>query len=247
MSCQDVQAPSCPCVLAEINECSYCSLLQGKEVCGCNWRGYCVYEWYQADRNPAAAISPNTIVAVYVHPSSLGLVVSSADTCVPPLGACVKLALSATDSQTIDGIVLRRFSADSLFYLCTFVPLASESLPGQRVHATTGGNAFLGHQTLETAKGKTIALTSSSLLTGPLSQLASHLTQRDNRVRLTTLEAIDFNNTDIVFLAGTDSEIKRVATKLPSDFNGTIATWLTTYNCHDGCCQRLTQDFHHPA
>ncbi|MGI6093438.1 MAG: hypothetical protein GX348_02790 [Veillonellaceae bacterium] len=45
--CIDINSAYCPCLLAETNNCVFCSHLQGKFMCDCNWAGVCVlYEKY---------------------------------------------------------------------------------------------------------------------------------------------------------------------------------------------------------
>ncbi len=44
--CSDIGSPYCPCLLAETNHCTFCSHLQGKKFCDCNWAGLCIFsEW----------------------------------------------------------------------------------------------------------------------------------------------------------------------------------------------------------
>lgn len=40
--CIDLNSAYCPCLLAETNNCVFCSHLQGKAICDCNWAGVCV-------------------------------------------------------------------------------------------------------------------------------------------------------------------------------------------------------------
>ncbi|MCX7779836.1 MAG: hypothetical protein N2491_02830 [Negativicutes bacterium] len=40
--CIDINSPYCPCILAEVNHCVYCSHLRGEQVCNCNWTGVCI-------------------------------------------------------------------------------------------------------------------------------------------------------------------------------------------------------------
>jgi dihydroorotate dehydrogenase electron transfer subunit len=41
-SCIDINSPYCPCLLAETNNCVFCSHLKGQAVCDCNWSGVCI-------------------------------------------------------------------------------------------------------------------------------------------------------------------------------------------------------------
>lgn len=45
--CVDINSKFCPCLLADTNHCTFCSRLQGKDYCDCNWSGVCIlYEQY---------------------------------------------------------------------------------------------------------------------------------------------------------------------------------------------------------
>lgn len=40
--CIDVNSKYCPCLLAETNQCIFCSHLKGEMTCNCNWAGVCI-------------------------------------------------------------------------------------------------------------------------------------------------------------------------------------------------------------
>lgn len=40
--CIDVNSKYCPCLLAETNQCIFCSHLKGEKTCNCNWAGVCI-------------------------------------------------------------------------------------------------------------------------------------------------------------------------------------------------------------
>lgn len=49
--CTDINSPYCPCLLADTNHCVFCSKLQGKSSCDCDWSGVCImYEKYWQDK-----------------------------------------------------------------------------------------------------------------------------------------------------------------------------------------------------
>lgn len=57
--CVDMNSPYCPCLLAETNHCTFCSRLQGKDECACDWNGVCIlYEkfWRDKMKNSAAVL-----------------------------------------------------------------------------------------------------------------------------------------------------------------------------------------------
>lgn len=60
--CVDINSEYCPCLLAETNHCTFCSKLQGKPVCDCNWQGVCIlYEKYWQDKTLSAKRKPERI------------------------------------------------------------------------------------------------------------------------------------------------------------------------------------------
>ncbi len=40
--CIDINSKYCPCLLAETNQCTFCSHLKGEATCNCNWAGVCI-------------------------------------------------------------------------------------------------------------------------------------------------------------------------------------------------------------
>lgn len=49
--CIDINSAYCPCLLADTNHCTFCSRLQGKSTCDCDWSGVCIlYEKYWQDK-----------------------------------------------------------------------------------------------------------------------------------------------------------------------------------------------------
>jgi dihydroorotate dehydrogenase electron transfer subunit len=55
MSCIDINSPYCPCLLAETNDCIFCSHLRGGAVCDCNWGGICILYEKQWQPKPTLA------------------------------------------------------------------------------------------------------------------------------------------------------------------------------------------------
>lgn len=51
MNCIDAGSENCPCYLALTGDCLICSRLQGKDYCGCDWAGVCIYnEFIQGNK-----------------------------------------------------------------------------------------------------------------------------------------------------------------------------------------------------
>lgn len=51
MNCVDAGTENCPCYLALTGDCLICNRLQGKDYCGCNWAGVCIYnEFIQGNK-----------------------------------------------------------------------------------------------------------------------------------------------------------------------------------------------------
>lgn len=57
--CIDINSVDCPCILASANHCVFCSQLQGKGTCDCNWSGICIlYEQKWNARNNLVTAKP---------------------------------------------------------------------------------------------------------------------------------------------------------------------------------------------
>lgn len=73
MNCIDAGSENCPCYLALTGDCLICSRLQGKEYCGCNWAGVCVYnEFIQGNKkvnNPRRDFEANVVQRKFYNES----------------------------------------------------------------------------------------------------------------------------------------------------------------------------------
>ena len=60
--CIDINSKYCPCLLAETNQCVFCSHLKGEMTCNCNWSGMCIlYEkHWQHKKQHQGEESPKT-------------------------------------------------------------------------------------------------------------------------------------------------------------------------------------------
>lgn len=83
--CNDLDGDGCPCILAETCDCPECSMLQGKELCDCRWRGLCVLlkrywaEPYVAQLGEVDRGEPELLRAIYVAPQVLKAVFAVPD------------------------------------------------------------------------------------------------------------------------------------------------------------------------
>lgn len=226
MLCEDLAAERCPCLLAETAECSYCSLLRGEAVCGCDWQGRCAYERFNW-RDDSAGRPAGTVVAVRPLAGATGLVLKADETlAAAPAGTAVRFRLPVTGGRELGAVLLRAYPA-GLVYLLTFDPCPADPLLGSRVTPTAAGNAFAGWQALAAADGRTVVIAAAAPLAALLGPLADGLIRRGNLVAFTPpADMAAAAGADIVFAAGGDNEIKRMATGLPPSFRGKIVTWL---------------------
>ncbi len=230
MQCEELAAERCPCLLADTAECSYCSLLRGEAVCGCDWQGSCAYERYRwRDGPPAGEYPAGTVVAVRPLAAATGLVLKAGEgLAAAPAGTVVKFRLPLVDGgREMSAVLLRAYPA-GLVYLLSFDPCPAALLLGREIEATAAGNAFAGWQYLAAADDRTIVIAAASPLAALLGPLADGLTRRGNLVAFAPPgDAAAAAGADIVFAAGGENEIKRMATGLPPSFRGKIATWVT--------------------
>lgn len=73
--CIDVNSKYCPCLLAENNNCVFCSQLQGASVCDCNWAGVCIFyekHWQDKNVNRPQAVSRQDVETKITASEQLG-------------------------------------------------------------------------------------------------------------------------------------------------------------------------------
>jgi len=219
----------CPCFLAETGNCNYCSLLQGKPTCNCDWQGFCAYENYNWQKVSPPEINPNTIWNTVSYPNATGLFVKvNQELCGLPLGTIVEVKPETMKKYSLQGVVLRSYPTYTMLYLLTLSQCPSSSLRREKAKISARHNAFLGGHILNAAENKTIAVFAgkdAALLLGPL---VSALEARRNRVYVHSL-ASDLAAVepipDIVFIAGLDNEIKKVASHLPPSYQTKVVVW----------------------
>ncbi len=226
MECEELAAERCPCSLAETAECTYCTQLRGEAVCGCDWQGRCALErwqWRDDDERRAAA---GTVVAAHSLAGGVGLVIRGDDKlAAAPAGTTVKIRLPLPGGREIGAVALRNYPS-GLVYLLTFDPCPAAPLLGRAVQTTLAGNAFAGHETLAAATGRQIVIIAAAPLAALLAPLAEGLRCRGCRVTFAS-PGSRVDDDAILFAAGGENEIKRMATGLPPSFRGKIVTWIT--------------------
>ena len=226
MACVELSRECCPCLLAETVECPQCSLLRGEAVCGCDWQGRCAYERYQW-RDKSLAVDPaGTVLAVRPHAIATGLVLRADQHLAgAPVGTAVKIRLPLSGGREIRAVLLHVYPS-CLAYLLTFDPCPAGPLLGQTVEPRLAGTAFTGWPGLAAAAGLAIVLVAAAALAEPLAPFANGLRRRGNTVTFAPPGALPTaGDAAIVFVAGGENEIKRVATGLPPSFRGKIVTW----------------------
>lgn len=227
MECEQLAAEQCPCLLAETTECTYCTLLRGETVCGCDWQGRCAFERWQWRDGAAGGRQPGTVVAVRSLAGATGLVVRGDDElAAAPAGTKVKFRLPLPGGREIGAVVLRNYPS-GLVYLLSFDPCPADPLLGLTVKTTPAGNAFAGHETLAAAADRQVVIFAAAPLAALLAPLADGLRARGCRATFASPAAWTADDDAILFAAGGENEIKRMATGLPPSFRGKIVTWVT--------------------
>lgn len=226
MECEQLAAECCPCLLAETAECTYCTLLRGEKVCDCDWQGRCALERWQWRDGDAAGQAAGTVVAVRSLAGATGLVIrGGGKLAAAPAGTTVKIRLPLPGGREIGAVVLRNYPS-GLVYLLSFDPCPAELLLGRTPQTALAVNAFAGHETLAAATGRQIVICAAAPLAALLAPLAEGLRCRGCRVTFAS-PADRVDDDAILFAAGGENEIKRMATGLPPSFRGQIVTWIT--------------------
>ncbi len=227
MECEELAAERCPCILAETAECTYCTLLRGEAVCGCDWQGRCALErWQWRDECDAGSRAAGTVVAVRPLAGATGLVIRGDDELASaPAGTTVKFRLPFPGSREIGAVLLRSYPS-GLVYLLSFDPCPADPLLGLTVKTACAGNAFAGHETLAAAADRQIVILAAAPLADLLAPLAAGLRSRGSRVTFASAVGRPADDA-ILFAVGRENEIKRMATALPPSFRGKIVTWVT--------------------
>jgi hypothetical protein len=228
VGCEELAAERCPCLLAETEECPYCGLLRGEKVCACDWQGRCAFERCRWPEGTEGDRPAGTVVAVRVLDGATGLILRGDEQlAAAPAGTLVTFRLPLAGSRERSAILLRTYPS-GLVYLLSLEPLPGELLLGRAITPVPAGNAFAGYQTLAAAENCLVAILAAAPLAALLAPLAAGLRARGCRVTVAPPGAAGtVPDAAIIFAAGGENEIKRMATALPSSFRGLVVTWVT--------------------
>lgn len=230
MECPEIwHNTDCPCFLAETGNCSYCSLLQGKPTCNCDWQGFCAYENYSWQKISPPEIKPNTIWNTLSYPNATGIFIKvDQELGGLPLGTIVEVKPETLEKCSLQGIVLCSYPTYGMLYLLTFSKYPSCMLRREKAKVSARHNAFWGGHILNAAENKTIVVFAAKDTASLLGPLVSALKERRNQVSVHSL-ASDLAAVepipDIVFIAGLDNEIKKVASHLPPSYQTKVVLW----------------------
>lgn len=225
MSCEEIRRGSCPCVLADIHQCSYCSLLQGKEFCSCDWQGTCAYERCQWEKAPSLPPG-NVIVAVKLY-GPVSAVVLKVKESLLGLKPGTVLSLDAGLGERAQAVLLRQYNRHNLLYLVSFTPFSLTQWKGCHLRIFQSGNIFCGAEFLAEAAGQSILLLANPVVLPLLTELHAGLEASGNKVQLAALcgSPVLSDNPDLVFIAGKEWEVKKAVMELPPSYNGKIVFW----------------------
>ncbi|EGO63950.1 hypothetical protein [Acetonema longum] len=222
MSCERVRRSSCPCVLADIHQCSYCILAQGEEFCSCDWQETCAYD--QGGKAPSLPPG-NVIVAVKPYGPASAIVLKVKESLLG-LRPGTALSLDAGLGERAQAILLRQYNRHNLLHLVSFTLFPFAQLRGYHLRIFQSGNVFCGAEFLAEAAGQSILLLANPVVLPLLEELHAGLKASGNRVHLTPLcSSPVLDNPDLVFIAGKEWEVKKAVMELPPSYNGKIVFW----------------------
>lgn len=227
MECEQTTGDSCPCPLAEVAECPYCSLLRGESLCKCDWQGWCAYERCRWRDGAAAPPPAGTVVGVRTYPAGLGLVVKTDEglTAAAP-GTLVRMRLPGAGGREVAAVILATY-ASGFAYLLLPLPYPGRALVGETLRLTAAGNDFAGYAALAGC-GRSVVVAAEPSLAEMLGPLAAGLRRRGNEVAVVApADLAAWGGADVVFAAGRVNEIKRATTALPPSFRGKVVIWAT--------------------
>lgn len=182
LACQEIIVDGCPCVLAEIQRCRCCSLLQGKELCDCDYPGMCVYEKYSwSELQP---LGPgNIIVRIFPLPGATGIILKLDQSTALPLGSMITIRTPEQD-KPLHTVLLRCFKSNQLVFLIAF----RESVPvpeGKSVSIEPNGNVFgQDYVCLNEAAKQSITIAADKNLHPLLPELVSALQEHGNTIQV---------------------------------------------------------------
>jgi hypothetical protein len=221
----------CPCTLSELAKCKYCTLLQGKETCDCNWQSLCAYDCFLWNDKSYPDYPLNTIISIIAYHSSFGFVVKPTKSSMQlPLGTIVDLKLEYPFSIVIRGVLLHSFVEQNLIYIWSQDVFPTDLLYQQKVELRVSGNAFWGHHFLNNAAQKYITIAAEDCLFEPAKELSAALTDNANIVNILAnkkdIKTSISDNTEVVLLAGSENYIKHMIKSLPTSYHGKIVAWV---------------------
>ena len=161
MKCEAFAREACPCVLADIELCRCCSLLNGQQICQCDYPGECIYEKHRWEEVQPLG-NYDHIAAVFPAPTACGVIIrwSESETAIPGL----VLSLSQPGRPNIHGVVLKTFPEQKLAYLLVtdrFNLIEREQLTVRSQHNVFGGDSI---HVAHAAGRKVVILADSDLL-----------------------------------------------------------------------------------
>lgn len=180
MKCEALAREACPCVLADIDLCRCCSLLNGQQICQCDYPGECIYEKHRWEEVQQLE-DYDQVVAVYPTETACGIIIrwSESETATPGL----LLSLSQSDRPSIQGVVLQAYPEQKMAYLLItdrFSFVEREPITVRPQHNVFGGDSIY----VANAAGRKVVILADSDLIPLLDVFAKGLKQQGANVQM---------------------------------------------------------------
>ena len=229
--CPDLAATNCPCLLSLLNQCTYCTLLQGKTTCNCSWDGNCAYHYFPWQEISVPDVPDNTLLIV-IKKQNIWQLLLKADKSLlaAPLGSIFSI-----DAQTAvarrhfpQAILLNKYPQLGLAYLVSFAAYPFSALEHKTIVMNITGNAFQNYDLLKAPRQEKILLLAEKKFHDILLPLIMSLKNR-NTVTLGNIDAPltwQDSSPDIVLLAGSADIIHIVLPQISAALDCKCVLWI---------------------
>lgn len=223
--CKELNEQRCPCYLALLNECTYCTLLQGENLCNCNWSGDCALHYFPWENVKISNYDDCTLIAAIFHPYACGLIIKKCNQTNLSIGTKLTLYYPKL-KQAVNAVILSVYPEHKLIYAISFDAFPFRMLEKEKLDIYEDKNVFSGAFLLNESR-KNLLIICEKSLHNAIAPLINFLIQNKNNV---TLQDTEFNDSviayDIIIFIGKESRLRHTVQNL-HDVNTKIAVWIT--------------------
>lgn len=228
-SCPELADANCPCFRAVLNNCTYCTLLQGKKTCNCSWDGNCAYNYVPWQEIFIPECSDNTLLSATQYQNAWSLIIKADKTLLSALPGSIISFEDPIAAHSPQSILLSSYPESGLAYLVSFDTYPFTALQNQTIQFTVRDNAFLGYEHLQTLYNKQLLLLTAEKLMDIISPFILSLKKQSDVMVGDISKPLSLKkfNPDVIFLAGSKDNIQAMLPQIPPSFNSEYILWIT--------------------